>query len=161
MSSETTRHSAPDWAEHGVDRSLPDGGHARRRTNADAPCPGSETAIGHYDLAVLRASERWTEIRWSLFVFPDITDVAPTDDPDVVRVFFEGRRPYASVWRVQLLQTGFDAPAPDTAQAPNRSLPPAQPRRLGAGAAGASPPPAIKAGAHTANGHRSNGRRRQ
>ncbi len=51
------------------------------------------------------------QIRWSLFVFPDIKDVAPTDDPAVVRIFYEGRRAYPNVWRVELLQAGFDVPA--------------------------------------------------
>jgi len=64
----------------------------------------------HYDLAVHGAQEQWQRIRWALFVFPDITDVAPTDDPDVVRVFYEGSRPYPRVWIVELRQQGFDLP---------------------------------------------------
>jgi hypothetical protein len=50
-------------------------------------------------------------VRWALFVFPDIVDVAPTEDPDVLRVFYEGIRPYPNVWRVELRQKGFDVPA--------------------------------------------------
>jgi hypothetical protein len=53
---------------------------------------------------------QWTQIRWALFVFPDIVDVAPTDDPSVVRIYYEGTRPYPQVWRVELLQSGFDVP---------------------------------------------------
>jgi hypothetical protein len=30
-----------------------------------------------------------------------------------VRIFYEGTRPYPSVWRVELLQAGFDVPALD------------------------------------------------
>jgi hypothetical protein len=66
--------------------------------------------MGHYDLTVLRARDDWTQIRWTLFVFPDITDVAPTDNPEVVRIFYEGTRAYPNVWRVELLQAGFDVP---------------------------------------------------
>ena len=63
----------------------------------------------HCDLKVLGAQKAWTQIRWALFVFPDITDVAPTADPDVVRIFYEGAC-HATVWRVELLQAGFDVP---------------------------------------------------
>ncbi|HEY4426954.1 MAG TPA: hypothetical protein VGN08_01975 [Solirubrobacteraceae bacterium] len=65
----------------------------------------------HYDLTVKGARDNWTQIRWALFVFPDIVDVAPADDPAVVRIFYEGTRPYPGVWRVELLQAGFDVPA--------------------------------------------------
>jgi len=75
-----------------------------------ADAPSSERATRHYDLAVHGAQRQWQRIRWALFVFPDITDVAPTDDPDVVRVFYEGTRPYPSVWTVELRQQGFDLP---------------------------------------------------
>ena len=85
--------------------------------------------MSHYDLAVLHASEQWRQIRWSLFVFPDITDVAPTDDPKLVRIFYEGRRPYPNVWRVELLQAGFEVPALETAHASNGSCAPARPPR--------------------------------
>jgi hypothetical protein len=67
----------------------------------------------HYDLTVRHARARWTQIRWSLFVFPDIIDVAPTDDPEVLRIFYEGKRAYPAVWRVELLQAGFDVPPLD------------------------------------------------
>jgi hypothetical protein len=67
----------------------------------------------HYDLTVRHARARWTQIRWSLFVFPDIADVAPTEDPEVVRIFYEGKRAYPTVWRVALLQAGFDVPPLD------------------------------------------------
>jgi hypothetical protein len=92
----------------------------------DAAWPASGAAIRHYDLAVLGAREQWRQIRWSLFVFPDITDVAPTNDPDVVRIFFEGRRAYPNVWTIQLLQAGFDVPAPGTPRATNASSAPAR-----------------------------------
>jgi hypothetical protein len=82
--------------------------------------------MGHYDLAVLGAREQWMQIRWSLFVFPDIADVAPTNDPDVVRIFFEGRRAYPNVWRIELLQAGFDVPAVGTARATNAPSAPAR-----------------------------------
>ena len=72
----------------------------------DAPRNGLPTH--HYDLAVHGAQQQWQRIRWALFVFPDIMDVAPTDDPDVVRVFYEGIRPYPRVWTVELRQRGFD-----------------------------------------------------
>jgi hypothetical protein len=62
----------------------------------------------HCELTVHGAREEWQRIRWALFVFPDITDVAPTDDPDIVRVFYEGNRPYPAVWKVELRQQGFD-----------------------------------------------------
>jgi hypothetical protein len=83
------------------------------RVIAGAALPASEPMMRHYDLTVVRAREEWTEVRWSLFVFPDITDVAPTDDPNVVRIFYEGVRAYPNVWRVELLQAGFDVPALD------------------------------------------------
>jgi hypothetical protein len=70
----------------------------------------NESATRHYDLAVFGAQQQWQRIRWALFVFPDIMDVAPTDDPDVVRVFYEGSRPYPRAWTVELLQRGFDLP---------------------------------------------------
>jgi hypothetical protein len=67
----------------------------------------------YYDLPVLDGRSKWTQIRWALFVFPDVRDVAPTADPGVVRVFYEGTRPYPSVWRVELLQAGFEVPPVD------------------------------------------------
>jgi len=83
------------------------------RVVATAALPASEPVMSHYDLTVVRAREEWAQIRWSLFVFPDITDVAPTDDANVVRIFYEGIRAYPNVWRVELLQAGFDVPALD------------------------------------------------
>jgi|GEM_PF-4313866 len=70
--------------------------------------PRNEPPGRYYDLVVHDAQRQWQRIRWALFVFPDITDVAPTDDPDVVRVFYEGSRPYPRVWTVELRQRGFD-----------------------------------------------------
>jgi len=107
--------------------------------------------MGHYDLAVLHASEQWRQIRWSLFVFPDIRDVAPTGDAKVVRIFYEGRRPYPNVWRVELLQAGFDVPALETVQASDGSCAPARPPRSQDKTVG----PAGASGAHAmeANGH--------
>jgi hypothetical protein len=67
----------------------------------------------HCDLTVRGAREEWQRIRWALFVFPDITDVAPTDDPEVVRVFYAGHRPYPAVWNVELRQQGFDLASVD------------------------------------------------
>jgi hypothetical protein len=163
VSSETTQHCVADRGGRTVGRSLPEGARPGRGTTADASWPGSAPAIGHYDLAVRHACEEWTKIRWSLFVFPDITDVAPTDDPGMVRIFYEGRRPYPNVWRVELLQAGFDVPALDAAQPSDRSSAPARPPRLGAranGAAGSSGLPAMEASGHRSNGHGSNGRRR-
>ena len=87
----------------------------------------------HYDLTVIGARERWTQIRWALFVFPDIVDVAPAADPAMVRIFYEGTRPYPSVWRVELLQAGFDVPAlqePENAGTGRGSASPATVRRL-------------------------------
>jgi hypothetical protein len=75
----------------------------------------NEPATRHYDLAVYDAQQQWQRIRWALFVFPDITDVMPTDDSDVVRVFYEGSRPYPDVWTVELRQRGFDLPPVDSA----------------------------------------------
>jgi hypothetical protein len=80
--------------------------------------PWTEPSTRHYDLAVHDAQRQWQQIRWALFVFPDITDVAPTDDPDVVRVFYEGRRPYPRVWTVELGQRGFDLPPLDQCGVP-------------------------------------------
>src|ERR1700719_3775321 len=70
----------------------------------------NESTPRHCDLTVHGAHDQWRRIRWALFVFPDITDVARTDDPDVVRVFYEGNRAYPAVWRVELRQQGFDLP---------------------------------------------------
>jgi hypothetical protein len=63
-----------------------------------------------YDLTVRRAQNEWKQIRWALFVFPDIRDVEPTDDPEVIRIFYEGKRAYPDVWRTELVQAGFDVP---------------------------------------------------
>jgi hypothetical protein len=79
----------------------------------------NEPSTRHYDLAVHDAQRQWQQIRWALFIFPDITDVAPTDDPDVVRVFYEGRRPYPRVWTVELGQRGFDLPRLDQSGIPS------------------------------------------
>lgn len=154
MSPEATQHCAADRGG-GTVRELPEGARPGCGTTADARRLGSAPAIGHYDLAVRRACEEWTNIRWSLFVFPDITDVAPTDDPGIVRVLFEGRRPYPNVWRAQLLQAGFDVPALDTAQPSDRRSAAARPARLGVradGVAAASGLFAVEAGGHRANG---------
>jgi hypothetical protein len=85
---------------------------------AAAPC--GDSTVHHCDLTVLGAQEQWTRIRWALFVFPDITDVAPTADPDVVRISYEGAG-YADVWRVELLQAGFNVPEIEPPR-PSRSL---------------------------------------
>jgi hypothetical protein len=69
--------------------------------------PRDELVTRGYDLAVHGAQQQWQQIRWALFVFPDIRDVAATADPDVVRVFYEGRRPWPRVWSVELRQQGF------------------------------------------------------
>jgi len=79
-----------------------------------------DSAMHHCDLTVLGAQEQWTRIRWALFVFPDITDIGPTADPDVVRISYEGAG-YADVWRVELLQAGFDVPEIEHPR-PSRSL---------------------------------------
>lgn len=63
-----------------------------------------------YDLTVRRAQSEWKQMRWALFVFRDIRDVEPTDDPEVIRISYEGKRAYADVWRTELLQAGFDVP---------------------------------------------------
>jgi hypothetical protein len=83
------------------------------RVAAIAALPACEPVTSHYDLTVVRAREEWAQIRWSLFVFPDIADVAPPDDANVVRISYEGIRAYPNVWRVELLQAGFDVPALD------------------------------------------------
>jgi hypothetical protein len=49
--------------------------------------------------SVGRCSSSLTSSTWHL----------PTD-PAAVRVFYEGTRPYPGVWRVALLQAGFDVP---------------------------------------------------
>jgi hypothetical protein len=66
----------------------------------------------YHDLEVRDARNQWHAIRWALFMFPDIRDVQPTDDSDVVRIFYEGSRPYPNVWAVELAQQGFDLPIP-------------------------------------------------
>jgi hypothetical protein len=81
-----------------------------RADDTDGPLR-NEPVTRHCDLAVYGAQQQWRGIRWALFVFPDIRDVAPTDDPDVVRVFYEGSRAWPRVWTVELRQRGFD-PAP-------------------------------------------------
>jgi hypothetical protein len=86
----------------------------------------------HYDLEVIGARDRWTQIRWALFVFPDIVDVTPAEDPAKVRIFYEGTRAYPSVWRVELVQAGFDVPAleaPDSARTVSGKASPAASRR--------------------------------
>jgi hypothetical protein len=83
---------------------------ASGRALAIAPASCDGPVIGHYDLTVHGAQEKWTQIRWALFVFPDIMDVTPTEDPNVARVLHEGTRAHANVWRVELLQAGFDVP---------------------------------------------------
>jgi hypothetical protein len=111
---------------------------------------------------VRHASEQWTKIRWSLFVFPDIRDVAATEDPGIVRIFYEGRRPHPNVWRVELLQAGFDVPALQKAQPSDGSSVPARPPWLATkadGAADASGVAAMEANGHRSNGHRSNDNR--
>jgi hypothetical protein len=75
--------------------------------------PPNEPVTRNYDLAVPDGQQQWHRIRWALFVFPDVTDVAPTDDPDVVRVFYEGSRPWPRVWAVELRQQGFHPPLVD------------------------------------------------
>jgi hypothetical protein len=157
VSSQTTQQCAADSGRRTGVGPLLQGARPGCRTNADASSAQSAAAIGHYDLAVRHACEQWSKIRWSLFVFPDITDVAPTDDPSAVRIFYEGRRPYPDVWRVALLQAGFDVPALGTARLFDGSLPPARPRRLRAstdGAADAPGAPATKASRNGSNGHR-------
>jgi hypothetical protein len=159
VSFETTHQHAADCQARTAGGRLPETARPGRRTSADASA-GLAPALAHYDLAVRHASEEWTKIRWSLFVFPDITDVAPTDDPGVVRIFYEGRRPYANVWRAALLQGGFDVPALDADAPCDASSPPARPARLrarGRGAAAASGVRAMHAIGHYANGHRSPG----
>jgi hypothetical protein len=143
MSSQTTHHRTANRGRRMVGGPLAAGARPGGTTIADTPYPGSVPASGYYDLAVRHAREKWAEIRWSLFVFPDITEVATTDDPGVVRIFYEGRRPYPNVWRVHLLQTGFDVPAPDTGRPSDGWSPPTPPRSVdrahaaaGAGALG-------------------------
>jgi hypothetical protein len=70
----------------------------------------------HYDLTVHDAQNGWKQIRWALFVFPDIVDVAPTDDPEIVRIFHHGKRAYPDTWRVELLQAGFDVAETDASR---------------------------------------------
>ena len=95
----------------------------------------------HYDLTVINARERWAQIRWALFVFPDIIDVVPAEDPAVVRIFYEGTRPYPRVWRVELLQAGFNVPQleePEAASTVRGWTSRAAARRLWPGAPAAS-----------------------
>jgi hypothetical protein len=86
----------------GSARALGPDGHGRAR-------PEEPDATQHYDLTVRDAQKDWQRIRWALFVF--IAEVAPTADPEVIRIFYVGKRPYPAVWRVELLQQGFDVPA--------------------------------------------------
>jgi hypothetical protein len=78
------------------------------RARESDQAPPSEPETRYCDLAVRDAQKQWQSIRWALFVFPDIRDVAPTEDPDVVRVFYEGSRAWPRVWTVELRQRGFD-----------------------------------------------------
>jgi hypothetical protein len=74
-------------------------------------------------------------------VFPDITDVAPTDDPQVLRVFHEGSRPYPDVWKIELRQRGFDLTPADPGDSSGDhapSVPSAAPRYAGAPAESSS-----------------------
>jgi hypothetical protein len=64
------------------------------------------------DLVVREAGQRWQEIRWALFLFPEVRDVQPTPNPDMVRVSYEGSRPYPHVWTTELIQQGFEAEVP-------------------------------------------------
>ena len=137
VSSQTTQHSAADSRRRTGAKPLLHGARPGNATTADASSPQSAPTLGHYDLAVRHACEQWSKIRWSLFAFPDVTDVAPTEDPSIVRIFYEGRRAYPEVWRVALLQAGFDVPALGAARLFDGSLPPARPRRLVARTGGA------------------------
>jgi hypothetical protein len=85
--------------------------------------PSNQPVTRHCDLTVHGAREEWQRIRWALFVFPDITDVAPTDDPQVVRVFYEGNRPYPAVWRIELRQQGFDLTPGDPCDSSGHPVP--------------------------------------
>lgn len=49
----------------------------------------------------------WTAVRWELFAFPNVRAVAPTADPDWLRVLFEGE-PQPKRWRDALREAGFD-----------------------------------------------------
>jgi hypothetical protein len=85
--------------------------HLATRLTGPAPNDDGEAAarMRYCDLVVRHGQEQWKQIRWALFVFPDISDVAPTEDPDAVRVFYRGRCPYPRIWLTELLQAGFDA----------------------------------------------------
>jgi hypothetical protein len=83
----------------------------RRQLIGPRPSDGAEGAgpVRHCDLRVRDGQMQWRQIRWALFVFPDISDVGPTEDPDLVRVFYRGRCPYPRIWLTELVQAGFDA----------------------------------------------------
>ena len=93
------------------------------RSDLTDDAPSNRPVTRHFDLPGHGAREQWQQIRWALFVFPDITDVAPTDDPEVVRVFYEGNRPYPSVWRVELRQQGFDPTLVDPCDSSGKPVP--------------------------------------
>jgi hypothetical protein len=102
--------------------------------------PSNQPVTRHCDLTVHGAREEWQRIRWALFVFPDITDVAATDDPQVVRVFYEDRA-YPAVWRVELRQQGLDLASVDACDSnPSHvpALPSAAPDYAGAPAESSS-----------------------
>jgi hypothetical protein len=60
-----------------------------------------------WELYVAGGARHWTAVRWELFVFPDVRDVAPTADPDRVRVVFRGE-PQPERWRAALREAGFE-----------------------------------------------------
>ena len=59
------------------------------------------------ELYVGGATRCWTAVRWELFAFPDVRDVAPSAEPDRVRVVFEGE-PQPERWREALREAGFE-----------------------------------------------------
>ena len=58
-----------------------------------------------YELYVEDAASRWQAVRWELFLFPAVADVAPADDANHVRVIHEGE-PEPERWRETLREKG-------------------------------------------------------
>jgi hypothetical protein len=62
--------------------------------------------VGVCELYVEDGARCWQAVRWELFVFPAVIDVATADDENHVSVVFEGE-PEPERWREALRETGF------------------------------------------------------
>jgi hypothetical protein len=66
------------------------------------------------------------QIRWELFVFPEIRDVLPTLEPETVAVLWEGASAAPERWCRTLVQVGYDASPAQPASPRENTLPAAR-----------------------------------